>query len=118
MYIIPLDKAKVPYQFDIALDKQLFTLELHYNLQFDFFTMDLIKGTTTLVSQEKLILKQFPFRECYEDKDHNLNPNFPQGLFYVGTTDSTIKRVNYANLGDTVQLYYIERDELNEQIAE
>lgn len=117
MYIIPLEKEKVPYQFDITLDKQLYTLKLYYNLSFDFFTMDLIKGDTILVSQEKLVLKQFLFRDCYEDKDHNLNPNFPSGLFYVGTTDNTIKRVSYTNLADTVQLYYIERDELNEQIT-
>lgn len=37
MEYIPIEKENIPYQFDIELGADLFTLEVNYNERFDFF---------------------------------------------------------------------------------
>ena len=112
MGIIDINKNLVPYQFDITLSGKTYTIDIKYNILFDFFTASLSLGDTVLVENEKLVLGQFLFREQGEDQDHNLNPNFPEEFLYVGTTDDSIERVSWDNLGNTVFLYYAEREEV------
>lgn len=112
MEIIDIDKTMVPYKFDINLSNRIYTFIINYNVMFDFFTADLLLNGTILVKSEKLVLNQFLFREIAEDSEHNIDPNFPTELLFVGTTDNTIKRVSYENIGDTVFLYCIDRSEV------
>jgi len=112
MDIIDIDKTIVPYTFDINLSNRIYTININYNVLFDFFTADLLLNGAVLVKDEKIVLNQFLFREIAEDSEHNLDPNFPTELFYIGTTDNNIKRVSFSNLGDTVFLYSIDRSEV------
>lgn len=112
MGIININKYLIPYSFTIKLSGFTYTISLKYNVLFDFFTASLSLGDKTLVENEKLVLGQFLFREQGEDVDHNINSDFPQELLYVGSEDTTIERVTWDNFGDTVFLYYVERDEV------
>jgi hypothetical protein len=112
MGIIPLDKTLAPYKFEIYLSNKIYTLQIDYNVTFDFYTIDLNYNDELLVKGEKLVLNQPLFLEACQDADLNLNPNFPAEVLFMGTQDSSIKRISYDNLGTTVQLYYVERSEL------
>lgn len=112
MYIMPIDLNSVPYTFEITLSGRVYKIALRYNTLYDFFTADLILNNVILVSQEKLVLGQFLFREVAEDKEHNINPDFPNELLYVGSEDETIGRVSITNLGDSVQIYIVDRSEV------
>jgi len=111
--IIDINISQIPFNFDISLSGRIYNIALRYNVIFDFFTADLKLNNTMLVQNEKLVLDQFLFREVYEDIEHNLNPDFfSKELLYVGCEDNKIKRVSLDNLGDTVNIYVIDRKEL------
>lgn len=112
MGIIDIDITQVPYSFEINLSGRIYTIAINYNVVYNFFTADLILNGVTLIKGEKLILNQFLFRDYAEDKDKNLNPNFPAELLYVSATDNSVKRCGYDELGTTVFLYYVDRDEV------
>lgn len=112
MGIIEIDKTLVPYQFDITLSNKNYTINVNYNYTFDFFTIDLILGTKVLVKAEKVVLDQFLFKEIYKDANGNLNEDFPEEVLFVSSGDNIVKRVSFDNLGDTVFLYYAEKEEL------
>ena len=113
MGIIEIDKNLIPYVFDIELSDRVYTIEINYNYIFDFLTIDLYLDKKPLVKSEKLILNEVLFKDIYEDKDGNLNEEFPtEILIPLGNND--IKRITYDNFGKDVQLYYAERSELNE----
>lgn len=111
METIEINKLLAPYQFDIMLSGKTYTIDIKYNILFDFFTASLSLGDKILVENDKLVLGEFLFDQG-EDKDHNLNPDFPEEILYVGSQDSSINRVSWDNLGSTVFLYCIEREEV------
>jgi hypothetical protein len=117
MGIIEIDKTKIPYSFDILLSNRVYTLNINYNILFDFFTADLLLNGNVLAKNEKLVLGQFLFREIAEDSEHNINPNFPTELLYIGTSDNKVQRLGFENLGTNVFLYCIQRSEVNESAS-
>jgi hypothetical protein len=52
---ISIDLAEIPYRFEIELAGEVFTFEIHYNHEFDFFTIDLEKNGEVLVYGEKIV---------------------------------------------------------------
>ena len=111
MGTIEINKLLAPYQFDITLSGKTYTIDIKYNILFDFFTASLSLEDKVLVENDKLVLDEFLFDQG-EDKDHNLNPDFPEELLYVGSEDKSIYRVSWDNLGSTVFLYYMDRNEV------
>ena len=95
-----------------TLSGRTYTLVFNYNATFDFFTVDLLLGDTVLVEGEKMVLNEFLFREAGEDSEGNINPNFPEEVLFMASTDDSIQRVSYDNLGDSVLLWYAERSEI------
>lgn len=112
MGIIEINKSQIPYKFEIKLSSRIYEIVINYNFLFDFFTADLMLNNVTLIKSEKLVLNQFLFRDVCEDKEHNINSDFPKELLFIGTNDETISRISYDNLGETVFLYYAEREEV------
>ena len=112
MDIIPIYLNDIPYTSEITLSNKVYTLAFNYNFSYDFFTASLSLNGKILVENEKIVLQQFLFREACEDKDHNVNPNFPNELIFCGTEDNTIDRVSITNFGDTVNLYSVDRSEV------
>jgi len=52
---LSIDKEAIPYRFDMRLVGVTFTFEIHYNSEYDFFTVDLYRGEELLVAGEKLV---------------------------------------------------------------
>lgn len=114
MGIIELDVDLVPYTFNIELSERIYTLNINYNFIYDYFTMDLLLNEKVLVEGEKLVLNEILFREAYEDKDHNLNEEFPSELLMPVSDNNDTDRITINNLGKEVQLYYFDRSDITE----
>jgi len=112
--VIEIDKESIPYDFDLELSGRVYNFTINYNYLFDYFTVDLKLDKKILIQGEKLILNEILFRECYEDKEHNLDEEFPSEILMPIASSNDIDRVSYNNLGTDIQLYYAERSELNE----
>lgn len=112
MGVIEIDKTLVPYSFNVELSGLVYTFTINYNFLFDYFTVDLALGDTILVSGEKLVLNEILFRDLVEDKDGNLNSNFPSEILFPAASDDSIERITYDNFGSEVQLYYADRSEV------
>lgn len=113
MGVIEIDTSGVPYLFNIELSSKIYTIAINYNFIFDYFTIDLMLGNKTLVKGEKLVINEPLFREVYEDKEHNINEEFPKELL-IPVSSSDVNRITFDNLGKEVQLYYFDRSELYE----
>lgn len=113
MGVIEIDTSQVPYAFNIELSSKIYTIAINYNYIFDYFTVDLKLGDKVLVLGEKLVINKILFREVYEDKEHNINEEFPEELL-MPVSSNNIDRITYDNLGKEVELYYFDRSELNE----
>lgn len=58
-YYINIDKTMIPYKFDIRLNKTTYTFEIHYNPDFDFFTVAVSDSAgEILTTGEKLVLNK------------------------------------------------------------
>ncbi|PDO11571.1 MAG: hypothetical protein BLM47_00065 [Candidatus Reconcilbacillus cellulovorans] len=100
MYI-PIQKNQVPYRFEILLGAEPFEIEVRYNADFDFFTLDLYKDGEALVYGEKLVYGVPLFVDVFDQR-------FPV-LQLVPRDDAGLEeRVGYANLGETVFLRVVE----------
>lgn len=93
---IPIDKNKIPYRYNVRLNKKTYTMELHYNSAHDFFTVAIDTITETLTCGEKLVLGKPLLSE---------HPylNFP----LVVPVDKTgqADRITWSNFGNSVLLY-------------
>lgn len=103
---IDVDKEAVPYKFDMRLSNATYTLEINYNAEHDFFTMDLHKGEIVLVLGEKIVYGSPLFKTVR-------NNNFPDEIIIPLDISGKATEATYENLNDTVLLYIFERSELN-----
>lgn len=97
MNYISIDKTKIPYQFDIRLNKTTYTMEIQYNALRDFFTVGVSDSIgTVLTAGEKLVLNK-----------RILGTSEYVGFPSVIPTDPTGKedRITWDNLNVTVFLY-------------
>ena len=96
--ILPIDKERVPYQFEIELDGEIFTFEVHYNGENDFFTIDLYKDDEVVVYGEKIIYGRQLFKSIADLR-------LPKTPIIPLDPSGQAKRVGYSELGETVFLY-------------
>jgi hypothetical protein len=52
---IEIDKNFIPYTFEIQLDNITYAHEVHYNNEYDYFTIDLYKNDEAVVYGEKIV---------------------------------------------------------------
>ncbi|MET3943192.1 hypothetical protein ABIC22_006004 [Paenibacillus sp. PvP094] len=104
MEYIDIEKDLIPYRFDISLEDEIFTFEVHYNQQFDYFTVDLEKDGEKLVTGEKLVYGTTLFYDVMD----NRFPKVPIVPYDQSETENT---VNWRTLSESVFLYLIEGDE-------
>ena len=50
---IKIDKALIPYEFDIRLNKITYTFKIDYNSRHDFFTIAITKSDGTVLTMAK-----------------------------------------------------------------
>lgn len=95
--IIDINKDLCPYQFDIQLDGTTYTMEIRYNNEFDYFTVDLLIGEETIINGEKILYG----RELFQSHKHL---NVPSDIIVFDASDEQT-RAGYDQLGETVFLY-------------
>ncbi|MBD8026418.1 hypothetical protein H9636_07070 [Ureibacillus sp. Re31] len=94
---IDIEKALIPYRFELELGAELFDLEIRYNEVGDYFTLDLYKEDIPLVYGEKIVYGEPLFNEIY-------NENFPAPTIVPIDESGTQSRVGWDNLNETVFL--------------
>lgn len=97
---IEIDKAEIPYSFEVELANEIFEIEVNYNQAYDFFTIDLFKEGIALVIGEKLILNRTLFR-------NSVDIDLPQVKIIPKDRAGGAKRITYDNLNETVFLYLV-----------
>ncbi|MBG9754051.1 hypothetical protein J2B92_12235 [Lysinibacillus sphaericus] len=101
---IEIEKALIPYRFEMELGAELFLLEIRYNELHDYFTLDLQKGDEVLVYGEKLVYATPLFSEVFDGR-------FPAPTIIPLDTSGKETRVSFANLNETVFLKLVNDNE-------
>lgn len=107
MEYIDIEKEQIPYRFDIELVGVVFTFEVHYNADFDYFTVDLEKNGEVLATGEKLIYGLPLFIDIMDNR-------FPKVPIVPYDESEKSTAVTWATLGESVFLFVIEEDEEDE----
>lgn len=101
---IPIDTSKVPYTFSIKLGDRTYTMQIKYNEQGGFFTIDLsIMATGEVLCYGDPIRYGRPMFSGIEDA------SYPQTVIVPYCLTGEADEVTFENLGKTVQLYLHER---------
>jgi len=99
MDYIEIDKNLIPYRFDVSLASAVFTFEIHYNSEYDFFTADLERDGVLLASGVRLVYGVPLFGDVH---DATLFPAVDIVPYdESGVSDDVI----WATLGETVFLF-------------
>lgn len=93
---IDIDKESIPYEFDLELEQDVYTLDVRYNDLFDFFTIDLSKDGQMLVTGEKIVYGQ----PLFEGADERL----PAPRIIPIDPSGNENTVTYENFNETVFL--------------
>ncbi|OPA77519.1 hypothetical protein BVG16_13790 [Paenibacillus selenitireducens] len=104
MEYIDIEKDLVPYRFEISLLDELFTFEVNYNPDFDYFTVDIERDGEILALGEKIVYGV----QLFNDIQDNRFPKVP--IVPYDESENSIE-VTWGTLGQSVFLYLIEGDE-------
>ena len=103
--LFPIDKALVPYNFDVTLSNQDYTFRINYNEKADRFTIDLSLNGVSIIQGEKITYGLPIFDAIQIDNSNNQNTNiFSETLIPIDLSD-TQTEVNYDNFYDSVFIY-------------
>lgn len=97
---IEINKAQIPYSFQISLGDTLFTLTFRYNRTGDFFTVDLEKDGELICAGEKLVYGQPLWRNTYRPGKYPAVTIVPQSK-----NRDDVSAVTYDNFNELVYLY-------------
>ncbi|WP_336761730.1 phage baseplate plug family protein [Paenibacillus sp. USHLN196] len=103
MEYVDIEKDLIPYCFDISLEDEIFTFEVHYNEQFDYFTVDLEKDGEVLTTGEKLVYGMTLFYDVIDNR-------FPRVPIVPYDQSETESIVNWRTLSESVFLYLIKTE--------
>lgn len=95
---IDIEKDLIPYRFDIDLGGVLFTFEVNYNAEEDFFTLDMERDGERLAT-DKIVYGVPLFADFAGDE------RFPDVTIVPLDTSGSSSTVNYETLSSTVFLY-------------
>ena len=98
MQIIPIEKELIPYAIEIELGGEVYRVEINYNLDFDFFTVNLLKGNEALAYGEKIVYGNKLF-DAYKDS------RFPDVDIIVKDIANEETRVTWDNFQETIFLF-------------
>lgn len=101
---IEIEKALIPYRFEVELGAELFVIEIRYNELHDYFTLDLQKDGEVLVNGEKLVYAMPLFNEVFDNR-------FPAPTIVPIDPSGKEKRVTFENLNKTVFLKLVNSNE-------
>lgn len=96
--MLPIYKDRIPYQFESKFNDILYTFEIHYNSECDFFTIDLYEGDKIIVHGEKMVYNQQLFKSMNENMLPKLTPLDPseqeEKITYENFTHTVFLRVD------------------------
>ncbi|KMZ43988.1 MULTISPECIES: hypothetical protein [Bacillales] len=104
MEIIEIEKEQIPYRFEIVLADTVFTFEVHYNSEYDFFTIDLERDGEVLATGNKLVYGVPLFSSSVDER-------FPQVEILPYDESGSAQVVNWKTLSESVFLYVFEEEE-------
>lgn len=100
---IDIEKAEIPYTFEVELDSEVYGLEINYNQSFDYFTGDLFKDGVALIIGEKLVLNRPLFRNF-------VSIDLPKTQLIPLDRAGNAQRIMWDNFNETVFLYVVGDD--------
>lgn len=100
---IDIDKALIPYSFDMQLENKTYTFTVRYNSEADFFTLDVSREQEDMLLGEKIVYG----KPLFQDHRHLDLPDMI--ILPVDLADEQL-RAGYEELSETVFLYMIEGD--------
>ncbi|MGY4689351.1 phage baseplate plug family protein [Salibacterium sp. K-3] len=102
--ILPIEKSRIPYEFEIKIAGTLYVFEIHYNGEHDFFTVDLYQNGEVLMYGEKLVYGYPLFHSLPETlkPSQTITPLDPSG---------EQNSITYENFTESVLLYIGAEDE-------
>lgn len=100
--ILPINKELIPYEFEVVIEDNLFTFEIHYNGEHEFFTVDLRINDEVIAYGEKLSYNQRLFRSVPDDRLPHIVPLDPSGKVDVITYDNFTQTVFLQVIADAV----------------
>lgn len=101
---IEIEKALIPYRFEVELGAELFVMEIRYNELHDYFTLDLQKDGEILVYGEKVVYAMPLFNQVFDNR-------FPAPTIVPIDPSGKEKRVTFENLNITVFLKLVNSNE-------
>ncbi|MEC0092890.1 phage baseplate plug family protein [Paenibacillus macquariensis] len=104
MKYIDIEKNLIPYRFDISLADEMFTLEVHFNEERDFFTVDLERDGEILVVGEKIVYSVPLFFDVMDNR-------FPKVSIVPYDESENSIAVTWETLSESVFLYVVAEDD-------
>lgn len=95
---IPVNKAMIPYRFDILMGSQTFTLEFNYNATMDLFTVSVYQAGVLKCADEPIIYGLPLWDDCFMVNELPCLTIIP-----MNESNGTDK-VTWENFGETVFL--------------
>lgn len=95
---IEIDKSLIPYNFDITIADQTFTLLINYNAMRDFFTIDLYKNGILIVFGQRVVYGV----PLFLNNQHLQVPIIPITPYDLALNEN---RVTWDNFNNTVFLW-------------
>lgn len=97
---IEINKALIPYSFDISLADEIFTIEVKYNRIGDFFTLALYKNDELICAGEKIVYGVPLWQNVFQQGKYPALDIIPKA-----ENKEDVTAVTHANLNDTVFLF-------------
>lgn len=105
--VIEVDKALIPYRFRVNLGDSTFEVEVFYNLEYDYFTVNLWYLGALIVQNEKLMYGKQLFTNL------KYLPLPAVGIIPLDLSGQA-DRITFENLGESVFLYVIEEGDISD----
>lgn len=96
--VLEINKELLPYQCDIVLGGELFTMHFGYNATAEMFTVDLYKDGSLVSAGEPIVYGVPLWADVYRKED------FPSVAIIPLDLSGESSAVTYDNLCETVQL--------------
>lgn len=101
MKYIDIDKSKIPYSFEVVLANETFQFEVLYNVEGDFFSINLYKNHELVVLGEKIVYGV----ELFDNLKHL---DVPKVKIKPFDTTGEAKRITYESMNEDVFLYVLD----------
>ena len=100
MRIITINKNNLPYRVNMKFKDITYQLFFRYNIEHDFFTVDLLLDNKIVVAGEKLVLNKFLFSAIAWSGAANL-------IITPLNPDGSQDRITFRNMNNEVKIFVL-----------